>query len=673
VSLLGQRPDVGEFRKRFKYMALVVVILMLVLVGKLVHLQVIKGAEYASIAHENIVHRVTLATSRGVIRDRAGVVLAASRESWNVYVVPARLDLERTWPHLAELLGLGPIERATIEARLRSARDSDLLALRTNPRHRIREVIVREDVGRDIVGALETHKGSLAAVSWISVPMRYYPMKELTFHLLGYVNEVNREDLEAQGEARRDGSALQAGDRIGRLGIEKAWENYLRGQRGWKKVVLDARGNRRTTKEDLARIEPPTEQPPIPGRDVRLTVDADLVASARRAFAGQLAGSVVVVEVKTGRILALYSKPGVDPNDFVAGLTRNQADAILANSLRPLIDKSMYEAYFPGSTMKPFSALAALGSGAMTETSQERCEHIYVLGKTRFKCEGFHGQISLHDAIVHSCNIYFYRLGERTGLDSIAQVASDFGFGQRAGIGINHEVPGLVPTKAWYNQHYGGQFRLGFTLNAAIGQGNTKVTVLQLAMAYAALGNGGHLYAPQVVRAIESPAVHDPNAPDAPSGGVEIDFEPRLRRKIAVAPEHLRAVLDGMHGVVNEPGGTAYRERTTKVDVAGKTGTAQVSRITHKAGVDPSTIWYFNRDHAWFAGVAPFDDPEIAVAVLVEHGGGGGHNAAPIAMRVFEDYFQKIKPAREATAQGVAGRPAASLGAKGARPTGAAP
>lgn len=647
MSLLGQRTDVGEFRKRYKWMALTVLVLMTVLVGKLVHLQIARHNEFAAIAHDNIVHRVTLATSRGVVRDKNGVILAASRESWNVYVVPARLDLEKTWPRLAELLALGPVERATIEQRLRNQRDADLAGLRANPKHRIHEAIVREDVSRDIIGALETHRAQLNAVNWISVPMRYYPTKELTFHLLGYVNQVSKEDLDEQaaGEKKEWGTTLQAGDRVGRSGIEKAWESYLRGQRGWKKVVIDARGNRRNAKEDLAQIDPPNEQSPIPGRDVRLTVDADLIASARRAFAGQLAGSVVVVEVKTGRLLAVYSKPGVDPNDFVSGLSHKQAEGILSNPLHPLIDKSMYEAYFPGSTMKPFSALAALQTNAMTPQTNEMCEHIYVLGKTRFKCEGFHGQTSLHDALVHSCNIYFYHLGEKTGIDAMAALNGEFGFGQRTGIGINHEVPGLVPTKAWYNQHYGGQFRLGFTLNAAIGQGNTKVTVLQLAMAYAALGNGGTLFAPQIVRSIESPATGS-----EAGGGVEIDFAPRMRRKINLVPDNLRAVLQGMHGVVNEPGGTAYKERSTKVDVAGKTGTAQVSKISQKSGMDPRSIWYFNRDHAWFAGIAPYDDPEIAVVVLVEHGGGGGHNAAPIAMRVLEDWFTKIKPAREQAA-----------------------
>jgi len=364
-----------------------------------------------------------------------------------------------------------------------------------------------------------------------------------------------------------------------------------------------------------------------------------------------------VFEVKTGRILALYSKPGVDPNDFVSGLTQKQAEGILANPLNPLIDKTMYATYPPGSTIKPFAALAALDTHSITPRTTETCEHIHVEGKTKFKCEGFHGDIQLHDAIVRSCNIYFYKLGKRTGMDNMSALSADFGFGQRTGIGINSEVPGLMPTKAWYNQHYGGQWRLGFTLLAAIGQGNTKVTPLQLAMAYAALANGGTLYAPQVVRSLESP---NPNALPGEPGKAEIDFPPRIRRKVVIPPDNLRFVLDALHGVVNDPEGTAYRERTAKVDVAGKTGTSQVSKIKDRPGIDPHTIWYFNRDHAWFAGFAPFDDPEVAVVVLVEHGGGGGHNAAPIAMRVLEDYFGKIKPSHDglATSPGTGHKPA---------------
>lgn len=645
MNLLSQRPDVGEFRKRYPWMMLVVLVLMGTLIGKLVYLQLVAHEENASIARENIIHRTVLATSRGLIRDRNGVVLAGSRESWNVYVVPARLDLDKTWPVLAEHLALGPVDRGKIELRLRQVRADDLAALKKNRKYHIREVIVREDVSRDVVGVLETRREELPAVSWVSVPMRYYPNKELAFHLLGYVNEVTKEDLDGAPDG-----AMQAGDRIGRSGIEKSWESYLRGQRGWRKTILDAKGNRRVTKEDLAHLDDPREQPPIPGRDVRLTIDVELVAAAKRAFAGQLSGGVVAVEVKTGRIIALYSKPSIDPNEFVVGLTNKQAEAILQNPLRPLIDKTMFDAFFPGSTMKPFTALAGLRTHSLSTSKLYTCEHVFTYGKTRFKCEGLHGTTNLHDAITHSCNIYFYQVGRDTGIDAIAAMNLEFGFGQRSGIGIQ-EVPGLVPTQAWYTQHYGGNYRKGYALNAAIGQGNTKVTPLQLALAYAALGNGGVLYAPQLVRSIETPVV------DGQGGGVEIDFAPRVRRKIVIAPADLRYVLDAIHGVVNEEGGTAFRERLPGLDVAGKTGTAQVSKVGPNSGIDPHSLWYFNRDHAWFAGFAPFTDPEIAVVAFVEHGGGGGKNAAPIAMRVMQEYLQKLKPAREGLPGSGLGKP----------------
>lgn len=639
MSILGQRPDVSEFRPRFPWLALGVVAAMLVLVGKLVALQLLGHEEWAAIAHENIVHRTGLATSRGVIRDRNGVVLAASRESWNVYVIPARLDLDKTWPLLAETLGLGPFERRDLDEHIRRTRDADFAALKANPKHHIKEILVREDVSRDIIGALETHRDELQAVAWLASPMRYYPQKELTFHLLGYVNEVSKEDLDAQGSS---GGPLQAGDRVGRSGIERAYESVLHGTRGWRKVILDAHGNKRTAKEDLAQIDEPRESPAIPGRDLRLTIDAELTATARRAFAGQLAGGVVAVEIKTGRILVDYSKPGVDGNDFVSGMSSKQYESINQNALRPLIDKTMYEAYFPGSTVKPFFALAALRSHAMTTKSEELCEHIHVEGKTRFKCEGYHGKIDLHDAIVRSCNIFFYKLGKHTTLDVMHAMGAEFGLGQRTGIGINHEVPGLLPTTAWYNQHYGGQYHLGFTLNSAIGQGNTKVTLIQLALAYAALGDHGVLHAPQLVRAVESPPSDAMDeSQTAIARAPETEVPPKIQRTVALDPDQLKFVLEAMHGVVNDESGTAYSERSTKVDVAGKTGTAQVSRVGMKSGIDQHLLWYFNRDHAWFGGFAPYNDPEIAIVVLVEHGGGGGHNAAPIAMRLFEDYFAR--------------------------------
>jgi penicillin-binding protein 2 len=237
-----------------------------------------------------------------------------------------------------------------------------------------------------------------------------------------------------------------------------------------------------------------------------------------------------------------------------------------------------------------------------------------------------HGLVELHEAIVESCNVYFYHLAEVVGMDRIAKVAMDFGLGQKTGVGVNPEAGGRIPTHSWTTLHHKGQFRVGYTLNAAIGQGATTVTVLQLALAYAALATGGTLYQPQIVRAVESS-----------DGSIVQDFPPRVRRTVSVRPENLQLVDDALRGVVTEEGGTAYKERLNDVDMAGKTGTAQTSHVA-RGEVEDSRAWYFNRDHAWFAGFAPAKSPEIAIVVLIEHGGAGGRAAAPVAMQVAREY-----------------------------------
>jgi penicillin-binding protein 2 len=244
-----------------------------------------------------------------------------------------------------------------------------------------------------------------------------------------------------------------------------------------------------------------------------------------------------------------------------------------------------------------------------------------------------HRRVNLHEAIVQSCNTYFYELGSRISIDRLASIGLDFGFGVTTGIGVNPEARGRMPTRGWYTRRYKEAFRGGFTVLSAIGQGATTVTVLQLALAYAALANGGTVYQPQVVRSIETS-----------DGTIVQEFPPRVRRIADVDPKHVTMVKAALSGVVEDRHGTAYAERIEGVDAAGKTGTAQVSHVTPR-GVDPDRVWYFNRDHAWFAGYAPADSPEIAIVVLIEHGGGGGKNAVPVAMRVIRDW-QKLKESR---------------------------
>ncbi len=620
MRLLVERSDAGEFRRRYRWMLLVVVIAFLALIGRAAQLQIFERDIHRAQARDNIIGQTTLATTRGVIRDRDGRVLAANRPSYDVYVVPEKLDFAETWPQVAQLMELSAGEEAALR---------DKVKLQAGKK-RLQQMLLKVDVRREVFAALKTQADELPGVIATPVPVRYYPHGELGAHLLGYLRETDQDDL-----SRLEERGYRPGDRLGATGVERRWESYLRGERGWQKRVMGRRARKNIEEFERKYLEEPRRLEPVPGRDVSLTVDVELLESIERAMRGQLAGAVAVVDVRTGRILAAASKPSFDPNVISGSMGRPAiTDAfrrMYKDPLKPLLDKTISADYPPGSTYKPFSALAGLGEQLITPQTQVDCRGGYEFGRRFFRCTGVHRNVDLHSAIVQSCNTYFYSLGELIHIDRLSKIGMDFGFGVKTGIGINPEARGRMPTRAWYSRRYKGEgFRGGFTLLSSIGQGASTVTVLQLALAYAALANGGTLYQPQVVRSIETS-----------NGTIVQEFPPRVRRIVDIPPERLKLIQDALHGVVDARQGTAHQEAIPGVDMAGKTGTAQVSHVTPR-GVDPKKVWYFNRDHAWFAGYAPSATPEIAIVVLVEHGGGGGKNAVPVAMRVVQDW-QEMK------------------------------
>lgn len=674
-QLVSQRREVGEFRKRYKWMALFVAGVFGLLLVRVFYLQVLDHDRYASIALGNITDDVALPATRGIIRDTSGHVVATNAPSYDVYVTPYLFTEEENLPRLAELLRLSTTETDALRERLRSPHlypeealgpDVDLATMTPGEREELRvrlATILRNErlpnaqdfaalsqdelepwraklraigearrhqrieavrsISRDQLAALEMHHDEFttsSGVSYVGVLTtsgRRYPYGTLGAHAIGYLNEVSREDLD-----RLAGQGYRERDRIGREGIEAAWESYLRGQDGFLQKPVDSEG---------LHWDAPVEgsirgRPAVPGRDLTITLDMELMRTIDRAFRGHPSGAVVVVEVNTGRVRALYSKPSYDLNERSGRLTEARFGEMQNDPFRPLNDKTIYETYFPGSTFKPITALAALSTDGLNPSQRYDCPGYYEVGNRRFRCTAAHGDVDLRESLVQSCNVYFWKTAEQVGLERLDQFARSFGLGERTGIGINSEARGFLASREWYERQ-GSRFMVGFTMNTAIGQGNTRTTLLQLAMAYAALANGGTLYYPQLVERVADP-----------DGTVIQTFSPRIRSHLEIPPEHFAYVNDGLYGVMNDPTGTAYEARVDGgIPVAGKTGTAQVERRrTNEAG---EQAWYFNRAHAWFAGFAPAGDPQVAIVVLVEHGGTGGRYAAPIGTQILQEYL----------------------------------
>jgi len=592
-------------------MALFVILVFSGIVIRVAQVQLFQSDRWSSIAQQNITKTLELPAMRGVMRDIADRVIASNRPSYDVYATPRLLqpeDIDR----IASLMGMDEGQHAALQARMDALPGS----------RRSHQIELFRDVDREQLAALETHLAELPGLDIITVPLRDYPYATLGAHLIGYLNEVNDADLGGSS----DPSAYRPGDRIGRSGLEKRYESLLKGSRGFRRVIVDARGKALDENQPNS-LEVEMLKKPIPGHDIQLTLDMQLMEAFDRAFQPYPSGAAVVIDIHTGAIRALYSKPAYDPNEMSSGLSTERYAELTGDPFRPLIDKTMYETYFPGSTFKVITALAALQDGVIDPAQRVECMGSLQLGRQKFRCNKRHSWVDLYEAIVQSCNVYFWALSEEVGLERINHYAEAFGLGDRSGIGVNSEAKGFLASREWYVKHYGA-FRIGYTLNTAIGQGNTRVTVLQLAMVYAAIANGGILYAPQVVWNVRSP-----------DGALSETFQPRIRWEVGVSPQHLDLMRRALTDVVQAESGTAYRARNKDgVRVAGKTGTAQV--VSRKGRSEESaSAWYLDRSHGWFAGFAPAEDPQVAFAVLVEHGGSGGASAAPIAMSVMQQYL----------------------------------
>jgi penicillin-binding protein 2 len=621
MDIAGQDAELPEMRRRARIFALCVMVVFGAIAVRLFYLQIIEGDTFYKFTSDSIVRTQIIPAVRGEVRDRKNRVLARMRPSANLWILPHLLSSE-SFEHVRTVLNLSPDEAVDLWDRINTDR--------RDAKDREHGLLVKEDIPRQAQARFEELALELPGVRLEHAIRRDYPNGSVAAHLLGYMNEISNEEV----RQKKDGG-YRAGDLVGRTGVERQMEGYLRGRPGFDKQVVDRRGLPRANINEL--VEGPVHQDAVAGNHVVLTLDLEVQKIAERAMRGQLAGGAVVMDVSSGRLLAMVSRPTFDPNEMSGHLSPEASARLLADRYRPLRDKTVSETYFPGSTFKVVSALSALEDRLITPDDRTKCHGSFELGGRRFKCTKTHLTVSLYEAIVESCNVYFYELGARPGmLDRLAKFATDMGLGAPTGLGLNGEEGGFIPTEEWYREQKRENpkaegFQVGQALNAVIGQGSTRVTLVQMATLYAALANGGKLWLPQIVDHVESP-----------SGQVIEEYAPRVRRELSVSPENIAFVRQALVGVVNESKGTAYRTRLkSDVEVAGKTGTAQVRKLVRHG--EPVS-GYEQNDHAWFVGFAPAGDPKIAVAVLIEHGGHGGEVAAPVAMEIVHNYFEQVAP-----------------------------
>ncbi|MCB2054577.1 MAG: penicillin-binding protein 2 [Geminicoccaceae bacterium] len=563
------------------------------LAGRLYHLQIDQSQTFALLAEDNRVNQHLIVPPRGRIFDAGGRLLARNVPTYRVRVVREQArDIRRTLEDLAALIDL---PQATI----------DEVVAKAELRRAFVPIEVREDLDWEEVSTIAVHAPELPGVVLESSLLRDYPYAEVLAHVLGYVGPVN------EAEQKEDGDPLLSMPtfRIGKNGIEKAYDAVLRGRAGLSRIEVNAVG--RSIRE-LDRDDGD------PGRDLRLSLDLELQRFCFERLSSELAAGAVVVDVATGAVLALASVPSFDPRAFDKGLSHRQWRDWRDNPRHPLVNKCTRGQYPPGSTFKMMTALAALEEG-ISPNYEAYCPGYMSLGRARFHCwkEHGHGRIALNQALAQSCDVYFYDVARRIGVDAIAAMAERFGLGHELGIDVPGERPGLIPTRAWKKAAVGESWQKGETLVAGIGQGFVLATPLQLAIMTARLCNGGMAVRPWLVE---------------PEAGALAGIEP-----IGVSPQALRAVQAGMHEVINGRRGTARKARLDieGVEMAGKTGTSQVRRISrteraagaHKRKDRP----WEERDHALFVCYAPYDAPRYAVSVIVEHGQSGSGTASPIA------------------------------------------
>ncbi|OGL61098.1 MAG: penicillin-binding protein 2 [Candidatus Tectomicrobia bacterium RIFCSPLOWO2_12_FULL_69_37] len=594
----GETPD--KMRRRMQWLALAFSLFLMVLFVRLWHLQVLQGEKFRALSENNRIAYRVVRSPRGLIYDSSGRLLADNRASFNLYLVKENsTDLDEAVRHLARMTDQ-PYDELREKVR------------RANP---FRPFLIKADVDRNTVAFFEEHRPDFPGVYTQIAPLRNYRTERRGGHVLGYLGEVDGQQLQELTEFN-----YRQGDLLGKYGVERSFENYLRGETGFKQVEVDAYGR------ELRVVRPFVEKP---GSNLHLTINDGLQAKAEELFR-DFEGGIVALDPNDGAILAMVSNPPIDPNQFAGGIRSQAWRSLMSDPLKPLENRSTRGQYPPGSIFKIVMAFATLNEKVMRPDEKVYCSGSFPFGKRVFADwkEGGHGPIDMVQSLAQSCDVYYYTAGNKLGIERIARYSHMFGLGEPTGYDPA-EKGGLVPSDEWKRRRFKEKWYPGETISVSIGQGFNLITPMQAANLIATVANGGTLWKPFVVRRVTSPV-----------GEVIHEHLPTPIRRIPIGKEVFDIVREGLREVVNGPRGTAKKAALADVIVSGKTGTAQTVRLNltgRKA--KPEDLPRKFRDHGWFVAFAPFDDPKIAIAILGEHTGKAGSSFAPLARDLIAFYL----------------------------------
>jgi penicillin-binding protein 2 len=611
AELRNYERELAQFHLRIGIAGVLVLVAFGLLAARFIFLQVVQHDTYAAKAEDNRISIVPITPNRGLIVDRNGIVLARNYSGYTLEIFPRKVkNLERTIDEVSELVDIQPRDRARFKKLLSETRNAESLPIRTR--------LTDEEVARFAANRYR-YNGTVEIKARL---FRQYPFDDIASHALGYMGRINQAD-QARLEEEGVDANYRGTDFIGKSGIEASYQHELHGTTGFERVEIDAAGR------GIRTLPPRT--PSQPGNDLVLTLDIRLQQVTEQAF-GERRGAVVALDPSNGAVLAFVSKPGFDPNYFVDGIDPQYWAELNTSIDRPLYNRAIAGTYPPGSTFKPFMALAALHYGKRTTRYTINDPGYFFFGDRRFRDSkpSGHGTVDMFKSIVVSSDTYYYQLANDMGIDLIAEYMHHFGFGQKTGIDLQGELPGVLPSPQWKQKRFRRpeqqKWYPGETISIGIGQGYNNYTPIQMAQAMAALANGGTVFRPHLVAYVDNPRT-----------GERRHFEPEVVRKVPATAENIEFVKRAMAGV-NKEGTGARVFAGAQYTSGGKTGTAQVIAIKQNEKYDEKKVAERHRDHSWFVAFAPVESPKIALAIIVENGGFGARAAAPIA-RIMLDYY----------------------------------